>query len=175
MTRLLVAAALFVASAIAGHIATIAATPGFIMGRVMGGVAARAGDWNRMVHAPPPSPDARTIVRPSPDLLYSICAYDLADGPVAIETGATEGYFSISFYDGATNNFRTENDDTLDADRASMTIVRAGDAAPTGTTTVRSPSERGVALIRRRISTPDRIAAALASQAGDACGPANRG
>ncbi|MFM7141423.1 MAG: DUF1254 domain-containing protein, partial [Alphaproteobacteria bacterium] len=40
--------------------------------------------WNVALAAPPTTSDSRTIVRPSPDLLYVACVYDLSKGPVLV-------------------------------------------------------------------------------------------
>ncbi len=162
--------AAFALGALAASHGVAVATPYVVMDRAMKGISARAGGYNRMAKAPPATPEARSVVRPSPDLLYSICAYDLSDGPVEARAGATDGYVSISFYDAATNNYRTvrRNDDA--SSRDSLVISLEGAATPeSGGNTIISPTRRGVVLIRRRISSPALREAALAAQKDDVC------
>ena len=41
----------------------------------------------------------QTIVRPSPDLAYSVCLIDLSQGPIWVRGGKTEGYGSLTIFD----------------------------------------------------------------------------
>ena len=50
---------------------------------------------------------SRAIVKPSPDLAYASCVYDLSDGPIVVEVPPTEGggYVSVSVFAANTDNF----------------------------------------------------------------------
>lgn len=63
---------------------TIAKTPGFLMGRAFERVA-DAGAVNAMAFAPLATDRARVIVRPSPDLAYASCPFDVSKGAVVVE------------------------------------------------------------------------------------------
>jgi len=68
---------------------------------------------NTILHAPRPTSRSRGVVRPSPDMLYSICVYDLsaAGGAVRVSThDMPETYWSVSLFDVDTNNFYALND-----------------------------------------------------------------
>ena len=46
------------------------------------------------------------MVRPSPDLAYASCVYDLSKGPILVDVPATPGggYVSVSVFAGNTDN-----------------------------------------------------------------------
>ena len=53
---------------------------------------------NTIFHSERATDTARTVVRPSPDLLYSVCWYDLSKGPVRVVSGAPrDTYWSVAF------------------------------------------------------------------------------
>lgn len=132
------------------HVAVVYAYPRLIM-RGAWEAMAEAADPNGLIHAPLPDATSRTVVRPSPDLLYSVCIFDLAAGPWAIGLAVPETYMSVSLYAMNTDNFFTVNDRQIDRESLRLLIVPgAVDEVPAadGTLVVRSPSERGIALVR---------------------------
>lgn len=159
----------FVLSAMAGWWITTWATPRVIQTATMERIAALAGGANKMLHAPPPGPQSREVVRPSPDLLYSLCAYDVSSGDVFVRLGATDGYWSVSAYDVATNNFHIASHRDHRADGYAFRLTRAS-ASNNGQTVVRSPTDRGVLLIRRRIADEASLSSKQQAQKQDACG-----
>ena len=64
------------AAAAAWH-ATLVATPYALM-RVAMKRLGEQGRTNAFLHAPPTRAERQPVVRPSPDLLYSICVFDLS-------------------------------------------------------------------------------------------------
>jgi len=116
------------------------------------GIASRAGGYNHMLHPPRPTAQSRTVVRPSPDQLYSACTYDLSDGAVVFEgTAPTDSYWSLSFFAHNSDNFFVVNDRELSQKAFSYTLVRQGDEAPEGIPEhqiIRSPSNTGIVLQR---------------------------
>lgn len=159
----------FVLSAMVGWWITTWATPRFIQTATMKRLAALAGGTNKMLHAPPPGPQSREVVRPSPDLLYSLCAYDVSSGDVLVHLGATDGYWSVSAYDDATNNFHVASYRDRGADGYAFRLTRASPSS-NGQTAVRSPSDRGVLLIRRRIADEVSLSSKQQAQKRDECG-----
>ncbi|MBK6511961.1 MAG: DUF1254 domain-containing protein [Haliea sp.] len=68
----------------AGQYLLAMVAPNLIMEMVyLGG--AKQGGYNQLLVRPVPDETARTVVRPSPDLLYASCLYNLEDGPIVIE------------------------------------------------------------------------------------------
>lgn len=142
------------------HAALLYFGPSLIMARVLGRMTERAG-YNAMVHPPRPNAANNTIVRSSPDLLYSACAYDLSAGPVRISAEVPpDTYWSMSFYDLNTNNYRVINDGQATAGAVLIVLRRDGENGlpPAGAEVITSPTERGVILIRTLINDETRLA-----------------
>jgi len=161
--------------AIISHLALIHVMPRALMGVAIQRVG--AGGANSWRIADRVTPLSRTIVRPSPDFAYSICAYDLSDGPVAIAVAPWGDYWSLSLYAANSDNFFVI-DDREARTGAELTVVRTGRAAPEGAARiVESPSARGIALIRRLAPTLDAYNAAARVARDDVCatlaGPAS--
>lgn len=142
----------FVTAAVAGlaaHVFTVQAAPAFIMGRAMDAMAQRGVPLHAFSLAPRTTPQTQTVVRPSPDLAYSVCRFDFdqLDGPLTVRMAAWDGYSSVSFFDAETNNFLTVRGDGV----AREVVLHGPDAkAQTG---ARSPTAKGLILIRRLAPT----------------------
>ena len=73
------------ATAILVHLLVVWATPRLIMNRLMSGPAAQAMNMRNQAAFPPAvDATARRVVMPSPDLLYSVCVFDVSAGPVRV-------------------------------------------------------------------------------------------
>ena len=59
-----------------------------------------------------PTSDFTEVIRPSADLLYGGCGYDVTYFPLVIETDVPETYWSISFFSQNTDNFSTINENS---------------------------------------------------------------
>ena len=94
------------------HLLAVWATPYIIMRVLMDGSAARGLYQHNQAAFPPPVDAAvKTVVMPSPDLLYSVCAYDLSDGPVRIGANPRLAtYWSLALYGANSDNFFVVND-----------------------------------------------------------------
>lgn len=111
---------------------------------------------------------------PAPDLSYSACIYDLADGPLLVSAEAIDGleYWSLSGFDHKTVNFFTINDLETHGETAEIVLTsgRSQDdicAKPTYS----SPTRKGIMLIRRLAPTKG-LADALRSRVPwDVCAP----
>ena len=154
------------AASVIAHLAVVHASPRFIMGGAIDRLSKTAGvnTWRASERITAAS---RQIVRPSPDFAYSACVYDLSRGPVLISTTPWEPYWSLSLYAANTDNFFVI-DDREARYGAEITLVRAGRSHPEGAATVvESPSQRGIALIRRLAPSPDTYSAAAEVARGD--------
>jgi uncharacterized membrane protein len=106
--------------AIAVHTISVYWIPRVIMNRVINTVA---GEGSQPYLPPPIDHTHRRVVMPSPDLLYAVCAYDLADGPLSIKLdGSYARYWSIALYNSRSDNFLTLSGDTLGASGVDLTI-----------------------------------------------------
>jgi uncharacterized membrane protein len=168
-----IAAALAVAAAV--HVASVLAVPRLIMWRTMTGMAHRAGGVNRILHTPRPTAAARGVVRPSPDLFYSTCAFDLdaAGGAVRVHArGMPATYWSVSAFDADTDNFYVVNDRKTGAAGVDFLIIAPG-AFIDGTKlpVVVAPTTRGIVLFRTLISDERHVADIDRARRGAACEP----
>jgi uncharacterized membrane protein len=164
--------ALMLAIAAAVHVASVFYLPDFIMIRVMAGMA-RAGGVNTMLHGVRATSASRAVVRPSPDLLYSTCAYDLdkAGGRLRVHASAMpHTYWSVSAFDARTNNFFVLDDRQAGRDAFDITLAGPGAAARPGD--VRAPTARGVILLRTLIDDDAHLSKFDAARRGARCEPA---
>ena len=153
--------------AVVTHVALIHAAPRVLMEVAFDRVSAEGANTWRL--ADRVTPLSRAIVRPSPDFAYSACAYDLSDGPLTLRVPPWHSYWSLSLYAANSDNYFVIDD--REARRgAEITLVRAGRTAPEDAPrVVRSPSARGIALIRRLAPTLDEYDRASEVARGDVC------
>lgn len=150
--------ALFVAIASAANVATVAALPWLINSYVLHRLAAIAGGPNRALHAPRADARARAVVRPSPDLLYTACVFDVSERPLRITAPVQDSYVSVSGFAADTSNFFALNDSQVPSapggrKRFDLVIAGAGAAdVPAGARAVIAPSPRGLILFRSLIT-----------------------
>lgn len=151
--------ALFVVLAAAANVATVAALPWLINAYVMHRIERLAGGPNRALAAPLADASTRTIVRPSPDLLYTACVFDLAHGPLRITAPVQGSYVSVSGFAADTSNFFAISDADVVAGpdgvkRFDIVITRPGmKDLPAGARIVEAPSERGLILFRSLVTS----------------------
>lgn len=148
-------------AALIGFWLVLNAIPGFIMDRAMARIASDGARVNSVVHVAPTSEDSRRVVRPSPDILYSICLFDVSERPLRISIpAAEEGLIaSISFFDANTNNFMTLR--PINEARN----VRLGDE-------IDAPTDEGVVLYRRILTGGVSMEDAETQRQAFACQPA---
>ncbi len=134
------------------HLAIVFATPRVLMHVAMSRISAPGENaWHLAERVTAAS---RQIVRPSPDFAYSACVFDLREGPVMITATPWDAYWSLSLYGANSDNFFVIDDREAHYG-AEITLVKHGAAQPEGASMiVESPSERGIALIRRLAPTP---------------------
>jgi uncharacterized membrane protein len=141
--------------ALVTHVAAVFAIPGHIMSRAMQELTDIAGGVNTIMHAPRADHEARAVVRPSPDLFYSLCVFDLSQGPLAISARVPrETYWSMALYGTNSANFLSINDRQVPLETADgrVSILLAGSKdttpAPTGMVRYTAPGNRGLVLFR---------------------------
>lgn len=158
------------AVAVLAHLAFIHAVPRVLMSVAMTRVADGATNAWRLAERVTPA--SRAIVRPSPDFAYSACPYDLSEGPIAIRVAPWDGYWSLSLYAANSDNFFVIDDRETDGG-VEILLSRgpSGEQADAGVRAVRSPSARGIALIRRLAPTQADYDAAAQAARGDVCAP----
>lgn len=156
------------------HGVTVFFLPRLIMLRTVTGISKQASA-NAILHAPRPSSRSRGVVRPSPDMLYSICVYDLsaAGGAVRVSThDMPETYWSVSLFDLDTNNFYALNDRQAKTGAADFLLTVPGASVESARLpVVVPPTDRGIVLFRTLINDDSRIAEIDAKRQFAACRP----
>ena len=128
------------------------ATPRLIMDRAIDKIGAVG--TNTMLHQGLPDHRSRTVVRPSPDLAYSTCVFDLAGGPVVIDARVPPGrYWSLSVFDRRTDNIFSVNDSGVSGGRFRLVLSKDG---RDGSLSV--PGGKGIALIRILVTDAEDLA-----------------
>ncbi|WP_425228097.1 DUF1254 domain-containing protein [Sphingomonas sp.] len=152
------------------HLALVA-TPRVLMAAAIKRVG-RAG-MNRMTAGPLATDKARAIVRPSPDLAYSSCPFDLSAGPIRVQTPALpSSYWSLSVFDARTDVVYVRNNREVGGREIDVFLARPGQVTPPGATVVRVDGARGIALIRILVQDRARFAVIDTARRGASCGPA---
>ena len=117
-----------------------------------------AGGMNTMLYGALPTPENQPVVRPSPDLAYSSCPYDLSKGPVLISVTPAPGrYSSLSIFDARTDVVFVRNDAQANGKPFQIALARRGQNVPEGVETVRVDYDRGIALLRLLLKSPAEI------------------
>ncbi len=156
-----------IAVAVLTHFALLYGFPRTAMGVAIQRIG--RGYFNVWRPAPRVTEASRGIVRPSPDLAYSACSYDLGQGPLKIRVAPWRGYWSLSFYQDNSDNFFVI-DDREARGGADITLIRRRAARPDhASQVVESPSTRGIALIRRLAPTQNDYDAATLAARDDIC------
>jgi uncharacterized membrane protein len=152
------------------YLVALYALPSVVMRAAVGRLADRAGGINQMAHAPLATAQARTIVRPSPDLAYSSCPFDLGDGAVTVTVMPVDApYWSLSVYDSQTNAVFVRNNREVRGQLVRIAIARQGQPIPAGYVPVWVEGNRGVALLRILVPDPGAFPAVDAARRQSSC------
>ncbi len=138
------------------HIITIHTIPYVVMHRAMSRISENASGVNTPFFPPLPTATSRGVVRPSPDLLYVTCVYDVGKGPVRFTGPVPDGYWSLSFFADNTDNFYAVDDRKLSSKSVDVLLVNEDQEAQvrSGETLVTTPSDKGVAIFRFIMTSP---------------------
>lgn len=118
------------------------------------------GGVNTMSYGNLATPARQPVVRPSPDLAYSSCPYNISDGPIAIDVTPVPGrYSSLSIFDAATDVIFVRNDVEAGGKPFRIIVARPGQAVPKGAEIVRTNHDHGIALVRILLKDPAEIGA----------------
>jgi uncharacterized membrane protein len=133
-----------------------------------------------MILLPAASPGNQVIPMMAPDMRYAICRFDLSTGPVRLRAGVPNDLWMIALYTPESDNFYTVQG--ADMRRAQIDLIIAKeeqDVAEAGVdapeeadevVVVKSPVERGVAVIRAPLSGQSRAAGVEAALRESYCG-----
>lgn len=157
--------------AVAGYHIAMVQFPRVLMGLASHRIS-KAGGYNTMYAAPLATDKARAIVRPSPDLAYSSCPFDLSKGPVLVDVEPVPApYWSLSVFDERTDVAFVRNNIEAEGKPIRIAIAQAGQPVPDGMTAVRVKGESGIALIRILVQDRAQFAAIDAARKSSSCKP----
>lgn len=158
-----------VVAALVAYQAALVSAPRFLMGAAIKRVG--QGGMNQMTHAPLATDRSHAIVRPSPDLAYSSCPFDLSAGPVRIEVPPIpSAYWSLSVFDARTDVVFVRNNVETKGQGLDLALA-SGDAPPSGQgPTVRVKGNRGIALVRVLVEDRTAFAPIDAARRKASCG-----
>lgn len=162
----------FLAAIAISHAAVVVGAPYLIMGVAIKKVSRGGTEVNHFVFGPRTTEASRQIVRPSPDLAYATCAFDLSHGPVHVSAKPWDDYMSISVFQANGDNIYAVNDRQA-PQGVDFILARRGQATPAGKLVVISPTDRGIILDRRLTPTQQRFALADEVRRSDQCVPLN--
>ncbi len=141
------------AVAVVAHVATFIATPHVVMRVAMSRIAQQAGGTNAPFSTLLPTDQSRTIVKPSPDLVYTTCVFDISAGPVLISGTPSPDYWSVALYAANSDNFHVMNDRQAVGGKVAFIIADAArrSAIPAqhqSLPVVEPPTSKGIVLFR---------------------------
>lgn len=154
------------------HVLTVKAYPYYVMLKL---ARHSHGLANAIHHDPRVSAQSRSVVRPSPDLLYSACGYNISKRPLRIHAVVPSStYWSVSMFAANTDNFFVMNDRKANAPQVNLVLVRAGQKYKSAGNEiiVKSPSRRGVVLFRILINDDSKLEELMSIQKQAFCAPA---
>jgi uncharacterized membrane protein len=143
------------AVAVIVHMATLNVIPKVIMN-----VAMSKYTVNVLMKAPRTTAASRGVIRPCPDLVYSIVSYDVSKGPLLFTAPVpVDTYWSVSLYDQDSDNYFVVNDKQVKSNPYSLLLVRQGMKYdnPTNAQVVMSPNNRGILLVRHLLVSDDKM------------------
>lgn len=156
------------------HLSTVMAIPQLAMKTAHQRILERAGSRvNTLLHSPGVTVDSRDVVKPSPDLLYSLCVYDVSDRPLRITAPVPDTYWSLSFYQPNTDNFFVLNDRQAKTNPVEIVLVGPKMEVPRGTNAevVVAPTTKGIFLLRTLIMDEDKLDELIEIQKKAGCKP----
>jgi uncharacterized membrane protein len=146
-TLIAVAIAVALVTAMAVNLFRVSRIPRNIMKRTV-----KLYPVNQWVFARPPTARDRVIVRPSPDLHYSILRYDINRCPLRLTAIIPPGqYWSVSGYAMNTDNFFVINDLQAKSNPIQVVLVPKGAKyinASGKAHLVTAPTREGIVLVR---------------------------
>lgn len=101
----------------------------------------------------------RQVVRPSPELVYTIVSYDVSQEPIRLKAKVpTDVYWSVSMFQENSDNFFVMNDRQVKSNPMELVLAKAGtNVSDAGNAqVVFSPTNRGILLIRHLLESDDK-------------------
>ena len=137
------------------HFVTLTAIPIIIMNAAMAKYPV-----NKLMMGTKTTAENRLVVRPCPDLVYSIVAYNVSKEPLLFKAQVpADTYWSVSLYAQDTDNYFVINDRQIKSNPYGLLLVRQGMKYenPTNAQVVMSPNNRGILLVRHLLVSGDKM------------------
>jgi uncharacterized membrane protein len=152
---------------------TLLATPYVLMNAAMKKIGSR-GPENQFAFGEMATADNQPIVRPSPDLSYSTCVFDVSNGPVLIDIAPVpDHYWSVSIFDARTDVAAVRSDRDTGGKPARLRLIHWQPNMKVkrliGYEDVMLKHDRGIALIRILLANPDEFSAIDAIRRKSTC------
>lgn len=172
MRRWLIPLALGLVLAIVAYNVALVQYPRLKMGAAHGALAKAGGGVNTLFATPLADDKHQAVVRPSPDLAYSSCAFDVARGPVLVDVQPVpSSYWSLSVFDARTDVAFIRNNVAAGGQPIRIAIALAGQPVPDGMQAVRVRDATGIALLRVLVEDRAQFAAIDAARRRSSCKP----
>jgi uncharacterized membrane protein len=134
-------------TALIAYQAVLTATPRLLMSAAYQRIS--QDGVNRFTFGPLATDKSRAIVRPSPDLAYSSCPFEIGERPLLIEVPSVPAaYWSLSVFDAETNVAFVRNNIDSGGRPIRAAVALAGQRVPAGYARVTVRQPRGIALVR---------------------------
>ncbi len=164
----------FLAALLVSHKTILQVTPKAIMTKAMGVMEQRGVPVHGFAMSPRITPQTQSIVRPSPDLAYSLCLFDVSGGPIVVTGAKWAGYGSLTIFNAVTDvvfiaSLDTANDNANDV--VLTTDINLSQSGDTPIVYLKKP--KGIALIRRLAPTDALYSNVVTLSKGDTCTPLN--
>jgi uncharacterized membrane protein len=129
-------------------------------------------EWDRMVKAaggpnkwgfvPIATADNNPTVKMSPDVLYSALSYDVSERPIRLSVPVSrDPFWSLTLFQANTDNYFGIDDRAVEGDAFDLVVLGPQQSAAISGAAhvVASPTEKGIAIVRMVVSSPDKLAA----------------
>lgn len=174
MTRWILPLIVGALSAAGAWYVTMSATP-YVLMEVATQRITTQSQWNRFTHSPQVDARRQFVVRPSPDLLYSTCPFDLSQGPLVVTAvPVPDRYSSISVFDSRTDVVFVKNDEQMAGQPMRVVLALADQAVPEGVEVVRLRTPKGIVLQRVLLADPSEAATIDPVRSQARCAPLGR-
>jgi uncharacterized membrane protein len=139
---------LVAAIALVVHVALVFLTPYAIMAGLNLSLGINPG-YGKLLISEPAVHGKDKVVRSSPDLLYSICAFKMSQGPLRISVPPIDSYMSVSFFAHNTDNLFSINDQQAPKG-IDVVLAKPGEvkSIPEGSMLLETNTPYGVILLR---------------------------
>ena len=160
------------------HIAAVLSMPYLAPKNAWARISALS-DANRMIVLPAASPSHQTLPLMAPDVRYSVCRFNLEEGPVRLSTQILDDLWTVAFYTPSGENFYAITGGELRRSKIEIIISTQNQVGVKAGTNlldeiedlivVDSPVRKGIAVIRAPLLGPSYAAQTEAALRRGSC------